>query len=40
MDDSKNKWGISKAKTIFYLLFGASIGAIIGIIAYNNNWLG
>lgn len=33
----KNKWGISKAKTIIYLLFVASIGAIIGIVAYNNN---
>lgn len=31
---SKEQW------TVFRLTFGLVVGAIVGIIAYNQNWLG
>ena len=40
MSETKNKLNKSQAKTLVYVFVGAISGAILGIIAYANNWLG
>ena len=39
MGNTKNKYSIANVKTSYYVFFGATIGAIIGLVAYVNNWL-
>ena len=39
MSNTKNKWSIAEVKTRYYAFFGATIGAIVGLVAYVNNWL-
>ena len=39
MGNTKNKWSIADVKTSYFVFFGATIGAIIGLVAYVNNWL-
>jgi len=36
--DAKNK--VEKRANVIWIIAGAVIGAIVGIIAYNNQWLG
>lgn len=33
------KWSITKVKTKYFIVFGAIIGAIVGLVAYVNHWL-
>lgn len=40
MDKLKKKKSLSEIKTSYFALFGAAIGAVIGLVAYVNNWLG
>ncbi len=39
MSNTKNKWSIAKVKTRYFVFFGGTIGAIVGLVAYVNNWL-
>ena len=39
MGNTKNKSRIADVKTSYFVFFGAIIGAIIGLVAYVNNWL-
>jgi len=39
MSKTKNKWSIANVKTGYFVFFGATVGAIIGLVAYLNNWL-
>ena len=40
MSNNKSELNEKKLKTLHYAFFGASFGAILGLIAYVNNWLG
>ena len=40
MSDTENKRYTGKLNTIYFALFGGAIGAVLGILAYINNWLG
>ncbi|RAK15330.1 hypothetical protein B0I26_12222 [Anoxybacillus vitaminiphilus] len=39
MSDTKNKWSIAEIKTRYFVFFGATFGAILGLVSYVNNWL-
>lgn len=39
MSNTNNKWNIAEIKTGYFVFFGATIGAIVGLVAYVNNWL-
>jgi len=39
MRNTKNKWSIADVKRSYFVFFGATIGAIIGLVTYVNNWL-
>jgi len=39
MSNTKNKWSIAEVKTSYFIFFGATIGAIVGLVTYVNNWL-
>lgn len=39
MNTTNNKWNITEIKTSYFVFFGATVGAIVGLAAYVNNWL-
>ena len=39
MNTTNNKWNIAEIKTSYFVFFGATAGAIVGLVAYVNNWL-
>lgn len=39
MNTTNNKWSITEIKTRYFVFFGATVGAIVGLAAYVNNWL-
>lgn len=40
MSEMQEKKNVSEGRMLFSVLFGACIGAVFGVIAYVNNWLG
>ncbi|MFP7486377.1 hypothetical protein SFC65_19625 [Priestia filamentosa] len=40
MEERKGESNKIQAKYIYGALFGAGIGAVLGLMAYTNNWLG
>ncbi|KOS68690.1 membrane protein [Lysinibacillus contaminans] len=40
MNQTQNKRNLGEGKMMISIFFGASIGAVIGLVAYVNNWLG
>lgn len=40
MSDTQNKWNTGKMKASYFVFIGGAIGAVLGILAYTNNWLG
>ena len=40
MSDTQNKRNTGKPATTISVFFGLAIGAVLGILAYTNNWLG
>ncbi|GEM_PF-2247629 len=39
MNTTNTKWNITEIKTRYFVFFGATVGAIVGLAAYVNNWL-
>ena len=40
MSEIQNKRKIEKGNMVLSIFFGAGVGAVIGLMAYVNNWLG
>lgn len=39
MNTTNTKLNITEIKTRYFVFFGATVGAIVGLAAYVNNWL-
>lgn len=39
MNTTNNKWNIAEIKTSYFVFFGSTAGAIVGLVAYAKDWL-